>query len=329
MKINKNELFSFFNRNIGNTCSILKHTCNFGDPNEDVVKSILEKGIINNFYSVRCTCYPFGRLEDERKTANAIYNVSNFNNYNMYSKEEFYNIVVAIPLYFLDSNGHNYFGGIIKPNNMEKKISNYSICTPIEYTMSHKKIIPREFILGYYKSSSFNNYVDFVFNPNYYSFLKQEDKDSFIKENKIDKFIDLNGDIEKQISSNEVILTSLLAKSMSDDYKVHIEYIEQLNNIAKETGKRDLHVYPDKFFEYESISGQKLSFANLSMNHSEILINLLKNDPFIKRDKPNLNIDIALKDIEIREYYFTYIYNVYYGLIKELVEQKINDKKIK
>lgn len=223
MIITRKSFFNIMACNLGNSCSVLQHTCNHGVVDYSVANSILEQGIkIDNSWCIRRTCMPFGvlsELDDEFKKRF-------FTDYNIYSTDECINIVVAVPLFFIDSNQNTYFGGAICTNS--QGISNDDITTYIEFEMQQRKIVPKEFILGYYKNTSDSKIINFTFNPKFYSFLTQEEKNKFIRDFNIDNFFNLNGDIEKQI---EKIDENISFFSSSNDKKNLELYLCQIKSI--------------------------------------------------------------------------------------------------
>jgi len=246
MLINKKDFFNIMASNIGNSCSILQHTCSHGQIDYDTANSILESGIkIDNSWCIRRTCMPFGvlnELDDDFKKRF-------FADYNMYSTDECINIVVAIPLFFIDSNSNTYFGGIINCN--KDGVSNDDITTYIELEIQRSKIVPKEFILGYYKNENNSDNIDFIFNQNFYAFLTQSKKNQFIKDFKIDNFFNINGNIENQIKM--ITFNIDLFKISSDTIKLEI-YLKQIKDILIQClYNKDIQIDTDNFKKIKTV----------------------------------------------------------------------------
>lgn len=147
---------------------------------EGKAQNMIKIGILNKRgVTTQLVARNFGNLNEETEEK-----ILRFENYGFYSpsKEEMV-VVVAIPYYFIHSNGMKIFGGYNEyhPQGEALNIEEAGCITDALFS----KVIPPEMILGYYsfkETGSLDTNVTFVKNPGYYGNLSQEEKDKFIDE---------------------------------------------------------------------------------------------------------------------------------------------------
>lgn len=141
------------------------------------------------------------------------------------------NIVVAIPDRLSDINGEEYFLGYFnKVSGYAKGIDKAGDSLPLNQMVENTKIMPKEFIVGYYYSEYNSDKFVFIPNPKFIGFMSSEEQMLFfekIKDELIKNFY---------LDTPEALIRKLtLLKNFGITYNT--EYHRQLEEYCKEKNK--------------------------------------------------------------------------------------------
>lgn len=235
---------------------------------EEKAKNIIENGLNNNRHiSIKSTCKILGRLSTSYEEEKSLTTEFIYRPYK--TQDNFYVVIVAIPVVFKKSDGTIYFTGWMKPNvRYSDDISELECITDI---ICEDKI-PKEFILGYYHYNKDDKEVEFIKNKSFCEELDEEEKDKFIEEHIESKNLMVEA-FTGMMSIDTMMLLSYINKEHREPE------IDVLNNIIEEHQEylRKEPVKDEELISFKELYEGENNIKEEIINHRFKDKNLLKD----------------------------------------------------